>query len=95
MDGERSSVKTTHPLLSAIRPCARRSNLLVDRASVHEQIYGRQGQTTANYLNAPAALPLARTRRWEFNVDKANQILDAAGLEARAPTASAPRTASG
>src|SRR5216683_2045381 len=42
VDGERSSLKTTHPLLldSAVRQAL---NLLVDRSSVQEQIYGRQG----------------------------------------------------
>ena len=77
VDGERSSIKTTHPTLS--EPAVRQAlSLLVDRASVHEQIYGRQGQATANYLNAPPRF-YSRNTRWEFNVDKANQILDAAG----------------
>ena len=77
VDGERSSVKTTHPLLSD--PAVRQAlNLLVDRAAVHEQIYGRQGQTSANFLNAPSRF-FSRNTRWEFNVDKANQVLDAAG----------------
>ena len=53
VDGERSSTKTTHPLLSD--PAVRQAlNLLVDRAAVQEQIYGRQGQTSANFLNAPS-----------------------------------------
>ncbi len=77
VDGERSSVKTTHLTLSD--PAVRQAlGVLVDRASVHEQIYGRQGQATANYLNAPPRYS-SRNLRWEFNVDKANQILDAAG----------------
>jgi peptide/nickel transport system substrate-binding protein len=77
VDGERASLKTTHPSLSD--PAVRQAlALLVDRASVHEQIYGRQGQATANYLNAPPRYA-SRNMRWEFNVDKANQILDAAG----------------
>jgi peptide/nickel transport system substrate-binding protein len=77
VDGERSSVKTTHPLLSD--PAVRQAlNLLVDRAAVQEQIYGRQGQATPNYLNAPQRFRSANMR-WEFNVDKANQVLDAAG----------------
>jgi peptide/nickel transport system substrate-binding protein len=77
VDGERSSIKTTHPLLSD--PAVRQAlNLLVDRAAVHEQIYGRQGQTSANFLNAPSRF-FSRNTRWEFNVDKANQVLDAAG----------------
>jgi peptide/nickel transport system substrate-binding protein len=50
----------------------------VDRAAVQEQIYGRQGQTSANFLNAPSRFHSKNTR-WEFNVDKANQVLDAAG----------------
>ncbi|MBM3219777.1 MAG: peptide ABC transporter substrate-binding protein [Candidatus Rokubacteria bacterium] len=77
VDGERSSLKTTHPVLAdvAVRQAL---NLLVDRASVHEQIYGRQGQATANFLNAPSRYRSGNTR-WEFNVDRANQVLDAAG----------------
>jgi peptide/nickel transport system substrate-binding protein len=77
VDGERSSLKTTHPLLSD--PAVRQAlNLLVDRAAVQEQIYGRQGQTTANFLNAPTRFR-SENMKWEFNVDKGNQILDAAG----------------
>jgi len=41
-------------------------------------IYGRTGIVTANYLNLPPRFASKNTR-WEFNVDKANQLLDAAG----------------
>jgi peptide/nickel transport system substrate-binding protein len=77
VDGERASIKTVHPLLSdpAVRAAL---NLLVDRANIQEQIYGRQGQASANFLNAPSRFS-SRNTRWEFNVEKANQILDAAG----------------
>jgi peptide/nickel transport system substrate-binding protein len=77
VDGERSSAKTTHPFLSdlAVRQAL---NLLVDRAAVHEELYGRLGQATANYLNGPPRFR-SKNMRWEFNVAKANQILDAAG----------------
>ena len=77
VDGERSSIKTKHPFLSD--PAVRQAlGLLVDRASVQEQIYGRTGITTANYLNAPSRFQ-SKSTKWEFNVDKANQVLDAAG----------------
>jgi peptide/nickel transport system substrate-binding protein len=77
VDGERSSAKTKHPFL--LDPAVRQAlNLLVDRGSVQEQIYGRTGIATANFLNAPSRFQ-SRTTKWEFNVDKANQILDAAG----------------
>jgi peptide/nickel transport system substrate-binding protein len=77
VDGERASPKSTHPFLSD--PAVRQAlNLLVDRAAVQEQIYGRQGQTSPNFLNAPSRFSSKNTR-WEFSIDKANQILDAAG----------------
>src|SRR5262245_35920441 len=77
VDGERSSIKTAHPLLSD--PAVRQAlSLLVDRAAVQEQIYGRQGQTSPNFLNAPSRF-YSKNTRWEFNVDRAAQILDAAG----------------
>jgi peptide/nickel transport system substrate-binding protein len=77
VDGERASLKTTHPFLTD--PAVRQAlNLLVDRAAVQEQIYGRQGKTSANFLNSPSRF-YSRTTRWEFNVDKANQVLDVAG----------------
>ena len=77
VDGERSSVKAPHPFL--VDPVVRQAlNLLVDRGSVQEQIYGRGGQVTANFLNAPSRYA-SKNNKWEFNVDKANQILEAAG----------------
>ncbi len=77
VDGERASVKTRHPVLAD--PAVRQAlNLLVDRGSVQEQIYGRTGIATANFLNAPERFR-SRNTRWEFSVDKANQLLDQAG----------------
>jgi peptide/nickel transport system substrate-binding protein len=77
VDGERSSAKTTHPVLSD--PAVRQAlNLLVDRAAVQEQIYGRTGLATANFLNEPKKFA-SKATRWEFNVEKANQTLEQAG----------------
>jgi len=77
VDGERSSIKTTHPFLTD--PAVRQAlNLLVDRASVQEQIYGRTGIATANFLNQPARFQ-SKATKYEFNVEKAGQILEAAG----------------
>jgi len=77
VDGERASPKTKHPVLSdtAVRQAL---NVLVDRGSVQEEIYGRTGIATANFINAPSRF-VSKNTKWEFNVDKANQILDAAG----------------
>jgi peptide/nickel transport system substrate-binding protein len=77
VDGEKSSTKTKHPFL--VDPAVRQAlNLLVDRASVQEEIYGRLGRSTANFLNAPSRFS-SKNLKWEYNVDKANQILEAAG----------------
>jgi peptide/nickel transport system substrate-binding protein len=77
VDGERSSIKTKHPTLSdkAVRDAL---NLLVDRGSVEKFIYGRTGVATANFLNNPTRFR-SKTTKWEFSIEKANQILDAAG----------------
>jgi peptide/nickel transport system substrate-binding protein len=53
-------------------------SLLVDRKSVQDYIYGRSGIATGNYLNNPEKVRSKNTK-WEFNIDKANQVLDAAG----------------
>jgi peptide/nickel transport system substrate-binding protein len=77
VDGERSNAKTKHPLFSdpAVRQALR---LLVDRASVEAHIYGRTGVATGNFLNNPERFVSTNTK-WEFNVDKANRLLDEAG----------------
>ncbi len=77
IDGERSSLKTKHPLFSD--PAVRQAmKLLVDRASVEEHIYGRTGTATGNFLNNPSRYRSPNTK-WEFNIEKANKILDEAG----------------
>jgi peptide/nickel transport system substrate-binding protein len=77
VDGERSSPKTKHPLFSD--PAVRQAlALLVDRASVEAHIYGRTGVATGNFLNNPERFTSKNTK-WEFNVDKANRLLEEAG----------------
>jgi len=77
VDGERSSIKTKHPILSD--PAVREAlNLLVDRGAIQEHIYGRTGIATRNFLTSPERYR-SPNLKWEFNVDKANQVLDAAG----------------
>src|SRR5262249_48503217 len=77
VDGERSSVKTKHPLLSD--PAVRQAlALLVDRAAIQEHIYGRTGTLTANFLSNPERYRSKNTK-WEFNIEKANQLLEAGG----------------
>ena len=53
-------------------------NLLIDRASVQKFIYGRAGVATPNFLNNPERYR-SKNNSFEFSIEKANQILDAAG----------------
>ena len=77
LDGERSSVKTRHPLFSD--PAVREAlNLLIDRASIVKFIYGRGSLATGNFLNNPERFR-SKNVKFEFNIEKANQILEAAG----------------
>ena len=77
VDGERSSPKTKHPTLTdfAVRDAF---NLLVDRASIQQHIYGRTGIATRNFVNNPQRFR-SPNNKFEFSVDKANKVLDAAG----------------
>ena len=53
-------------------------NLLVDRASVQQFIYGRTGIATHNFINNSERYR-SRNNKIEFNIDKASQLLESAG----------------
>ena len=77
VDGERSSIKTTHPVFSdrAVRDAFK---LLIDRQSIVQHVFGRTGVLTPNFLENPKQYR-SPNLKWEFNVDKANALLDQAG----------------
>jgi peptide/nickel transport system substrate-binding protein len=77
IDGERSSMKTKHPLFSdsAVRKALA---LLVDRDAIKKVIYGRAGRTSANFLNGPEKF-VSKNTSWEFSIEKAAKLLDEAG----------------
>ncbi len=77
VDGERSSVKSKHFAFSD--PAVRQAmGLVADRQGIQDFIYGRTGVATANFLNNPQRFR-SPNNKFEFNTDKANAILDAAG----------------
>jgi peptide/nickel transport system substrate-binding protein len=77
VDGERASPKSKHPAFSdkAVRDAMA---LLIDRKNIGEVIYGRGAVVTSNFLNNPPRFRSPNTK-YEFNIDKANQVLEAAG----------------
>jgi peptide/nickel transport system substrate-binding protein len=77
VDGERASAKTNHPVLSD-RAVRQALALLIDRQSIQDHIYGRTGVATGNFLNQPKRYASTNSK-WEFNIDKANALLDQAG----------------
>src|SRR5207248_984090 len=83
VDGERASVKTKHSLFND--PAVRQAIcLLIDRTSIEKFIYGRTGVATANFVNNPDRFRSKNTR-FEFSIEKANAILDAAARSADFP----------
>ena len=77
VDGERSSIKTKHPTLSD--PAVRQAiALIIDNKSIEQHIYGRTGPATRDFLNNPAKFR-SKENPVDFNVDKANDILEKAG----------------
>jgi peptide/nickel transport system substrate-binding protein len=77
VDGERSSLKVPHPFLTD-RLVRQAYNVAVDRRTIAEQLYGAGGQPTSNFVDSPTRFRSPNTR-WEFNLEKAAQLLDQAG----------------
>jgi peptide/nickel transport system substrate-binding protein len=77
VEGERANPKSRHPILSdsAVRDAL---NMLIDRKSIVEHIYGRSGTPTRNFLNNPKPFQSPNTA-FEFDIEKANRALEAAG----------------
>ena len=77
VDGERASIKTKHFAFSDPVVC-KAMNLLIDRKSIQDYIYGRTGRATANTVNGPERF-VSKGTSFSFDVAKANALLDEAG----------------
>ena len=75
-----ASARASRPSIPTLSdPAVRQAlALLVDKDSVEKHIYGRTGTATANFINNPERFR-SKTTKYEFNVDKANALLDKAG----------------
>jgi peptide/nickel transport system substrate-binding protein len=77
VDGEQGSAKSKHPFLSDLK-VRQAFTLAVNRQLIVESLYGPQGDVGLYYLfNPKKYVPDGGT--WEYNLDKANQLLDEAG----------------
>ncbi len=77
VDGERSSLKVPHPFLTDIK-VRQAIALACDRKAIVDQLYGAGGEVATNILLGPEQFRSPNTT-WEYNLDKANQLLDEAG----------------
>ncbi|HEV2073250.1 MAG TPA: ABC transporter substrate-binding protein, partial [Thermomicrobiales bacterium] len=77
VDGQRSHLGTPHPFLTddAVRQAM---NLAADRETIATEFYGEGQPATANILTGLELFESPNTS-WEFNLEKAAQILDEAG----------------
>lgn len=77
VDGQRSEMNTPHPFLTD--PAVRAAMAVaIDRGRIADSLYGPGQPATSNVLNGIPAFASPNTS-WEFDTDKANQILDEAG----------------
>ena len=77
VDGERASIKSQH--FAFADPKVREAmSLLCDKKGMQDFVYGRTGAAASNYLSLPVRYRSPNTK-WEFNLDKANALLDGAG----------------
>ncbi|MFM8638658.1 MAG: ABC transporter substrate-binding protein, partial [Betaproteobacteria bacterium] len=72
-----ASAKSRHPAFSE-RAVREAMSLWIDRKSIAEAIYGRGAIASANFLNNPIRFR-SSTPKFEFNIEKANQVLESAG----------------
>lgn len=77
VNGQKSEKDTPHPIFGD--PAVRQAlALAVNRGQIVAKLYGAGGHTTANVLLGLDAYTSGNTG-WEYNLDKANQLLDDAG----------------
>jgi peptide/nickel transport system substrate-binding protein len=79
VDGERSSMQVPHIFFTNLQ-VRQAYAAAIDRRTIVEQLYGAAGQLTSNVLNGPTPFESPNTR-WEFNLDKAAQLLEQAGWQ--------------
>jgi peptide/nickel transport system substrate-binding protein len=75
---ERSGLKTNHPFFSDIKVCQAFS-YAIDREAI-AALYGKAGSPSRNILVSPANYDSPNTS-YEFNLEKANSLLDEAGWQ--------------
>jgi peptide/nickel transport system substrate-binding protein len=79
VDSEKSSLKAPHPFL-ADQKVREAMTLAIDRETMAKQLYGGAGDPSLNLLTTPTDY-MSKNTKYEFNLQKANQLLDEAGYK--------------
>ncbi|MGN6697217.1 MAG: peptide ABC transporter substrate-binding protein [Thermomicrobiales bacterium] len=79
VNGQRSEKNTPHPFQTDAK-VREAYTYLCDRKTIAETLYGPAGQATSNVVTNPKVYASPNTK-WEFNIDKAKQLLDDAGYK--------------
>lgn len=79
VNGQTSQKDTPHPFLSE-KPVREAISLAIDRETITNQLYGEAGAVATNFVVAPDKYSSPNTD-YEFNLEKAAQLLDEAGWE--------------
>lgn len=77
VNGEMSSLAAPHPWQADLN-VRRAYALTIQRDAIAQQFYGPTGMATSNILVAPANF-VSKNTSWEYNLEQAAQLLDAAG----------------
>jgi peptide/nickel transport system substrate-binding protein len=79
IEGEKSSLKAPHPFLADAK-VREALALAIDRETMAKQLYGAIGEPAANVLTTPSDM-LSKSNRIEFDLARANKLLDDAGYK--------------
>ena len=77
VDGQRSEINTPHPFLADLM-VRQALNVACDRQTIADEFYGEGQPPTANILAGVEVFESPNTS-WEFNLEKAAELLDDAG----------------
>ncbi|HXX38098.1 MAG TPA: peptide ABC transporter substrate-binding protein [bacterium] len=79
VEGQRASLKAPHPFLTDVK-VRQALALATDRQTIAQQLFGGEGEATANTLTIPT-IYASKNTKMVYDLARANQLLDEAGYQ--------------